>query len=111
MAINLVHNLGNNNMRFHCFEAHGSNFAPLRHRCVTTPFNAEHSDIENLFDPNTIRSLFQTDDEGCRMVVKAPDGHVLIVRGHDGEDRVQGFLKDAAVCAPEGLGGKIDEVS
>jgi len=92
-----------------CFGSHGSNFSLLRHRCAQTSYRATYKDPENLFSGDMLKALFQTDDQGHRQIVKGVDGHVAVVRMANGEQRIQAFIRDPAVCQPEGMQGDLSQ--
>ena len=92
-----------------CFSSDGSNFAALRHRCGNTSYRVTYKDPENLFSVDMLKALFQTDDQGQRQIVKGVDGHVAIVHTRNGEQRIQAFIRDPAVCRPEGMQGDLKQ--
>ena len=104
--VNVMHNLGEGR-RLHCFETEGSHVADLRHACAQTSFRAEHTNLEELFNPAMLAALFQTDDQGERRIIKGVDGHVAVVRAPNGDNRIQAFIRDAGVCAPQELKGDL----
>jgi len=100
--VNVVHNLGHERM-LHCFSAPGRNFALLRKACAHTSFAATHQNIEDFFDEATIKALCQTNDRGPRQIVKGLDGHIVVVVGRSGEQRIQAVIRDPAMCHPDGI--------
>lgn len=101
--VNVVHNLGPHGM-LQCFSAPGAKFKKLRKACAQTSFAATHqNNLEDFFDEATIRALCQTNDKGPRQIVKGLDGHMVVVLGKQGEQRLQAVIRDPHICKPEGL--------